>query len=235
MRLLASTLPLAMLLVGCAHTVGGTAEPATAALTILPSESEVTGAVGNSLSTFGFQPFVGGVEILPDGYRTEADASPIDCVAVTDTAPRIVYEPAAVAEAARQSYFNLNEGDASSGADAVVLRLSTPDAAERTFSTFARQWRQCDGVTVEKRLRGVTDAEVFATIEGVVVERSMLSATVRTRPGSDVAESRYERAVGVRGNTIVEVSLAIAPLAERASEPSGAVRVAEVMLDKAAA
>ncbi len=45
-----------------------------------------------ALSTFGFQPFVGGVEIMPDGYRTDADAAPIGCVAVTDTAPRVVYE-----------------------------------------------------------------------------------------------------------------------------------------------
>src|ERR1700754_3804471 len=112
---------IAALLAGCAHAVDGAAEPATAAPGILPTESEITSAVGNTLSTFGFRPFVGGVEILPDGYRTDADASPIACVAVTDTAPRVVYEAVPVIEAARQSYFNWDEGVGTSGADAAVM------------------------------------------------------------------------------------------------------------------
>ena len=87
--------------------------------------------VGNPLSTFGFQPFIGGVEILPDGYRSDADASPIGCAAVTDTAPRIVYEPLPVVEAARQSYFNWDEGVDASGADAAVVRLSTAGGRPR--------------------------------------------------------------------------------------------------------
>src|SRR4051794_2766621 len=76
--------------VGCTRPVSGLARPALAAVTILPTPDEITSAVGNPLSTFGFQPLIGGVEILPDGYRTEADAAPIGCVAVTDTAMRIV-------------------------------------------------------------------------------------------------------------------------------------------------
>ena len=49
--------------------------------------------------------------------------------AVTDTAPRIVYEPAPVLEAARQSYFNWDARVDISGADAAMVRLSTADAA----------------------------------------------------------------------------------------------------------
>ena len=125
MRWLAGTASVALLLAGCATTVGGVGVPAATALTILPTEDEITAAAGNTLSTFGFQPFVGGVEILPDGYRTDADAAPIECAAVTDTAPRVVYEPLPVVEAARQSYFNWDEGVDTSGADAAAIRLSS--------------------------------------------------------------------------------------------------------------
>lgn len=104
-----------VLLAGCAQTVDGVAKPAATAVTILPTEGEIGFGPGNTLSTFGFQPFVGGVEILPDGYRSDAEASPISCAAVTDTAPRIVYEPLPVVEAARQSYFNWDEGVDASG------------------------------------------------------------------------------------------------------------------------
>ena len=226
-----------LLLASCAHTVDGAAGPAATAVTVLPTEEEITSAVGNSLSTFGFQPFVGGAEILPDGYRTEADASPIDCVGVTDTAPRIVYEPLGLVEAARQSYFNWDEGVDTSGADAAVLRLPTADAAASAFEAFVRQWQQCGGTTVVKHL-GVTgntgaDSTVDATVSEVAVIGPMLSATVRTRPSSDAPKARYERVLGVRDDTIVEVSLALTPQGERALTPRGqAARVAQVMLDE---
>lgn len=240
MRWLAGAASVVALVAGCSTTVDGSARDATAALKILPTAGEITSAVGNTLSTFGFQPFVGGAEILPDGYRTDADASPIGCAAVTDTAPRIVYESLPVVEAARQSYFNWDEGVDSSGADAAVVRLSTGTAVQSTFESFARQWKQCDGTTVEKHLRGIGAAGIGngtvidAAISDVTRDGSVLSATVRTRQRPGAAVSTYERAVGVRDNVIVEVSLAITPTGERQPDPRAkAVRVARLMLDKA--
>lgn len=226
-----------LLLTGCAHTVAGSPTPAASAVKILPTEAEITSAAGNALSTFGFQPFVGGAEILPDGFRTDAEASPIACVGVTDTAPRVVYEPLGVTEAARQSYFNWDEGVDTSGADAAVVRLPTADAARRAFDSFAKQWQECGGKTVVKHLRvsGDTGAEsvVNAAISDVAVTGSMASATVRTRPSSDAPDTRYERAVAVRGDAIAEVSIAITPLGERQPAPRAlAERVAQAMLDK---
>ena len=133
MRWLAGTVLVGLLLAGCAHTVPGAATPATSAVRILPTEGEISSDVGSPLSTFGFQPFIGGAEILPDGYRSDAEAAPISCAAVTDTAPRIVYEQLPVVEAARQSYFNWDEGVAASGADAAVVRLASPAAAREAF------------------------------------------------------------------------------------------------------
>jgi hypothetical protein len=241
MRWLAGTASVALLLAGCATTVGGVGVPAATALKILPTEDEITAAAGNALSTFGFQPFVGGVDVLPDGYRTDADAAPIDCAAVTDTAPRVVYEPLPVIEAARQSYFNWDEGVDTSGADAAVIRLSSGAAAEVAFETFAQQWKKCDGTTVVKHLRGTgaagadsgNDAVIDADVGDVTVDGSMVSATVRTRQRPIAAASRYERVLGMRGDAIVEVSLAITPIGERQPDARGrAVRIALAMLAK---
>ncbi|HYO00795.1 MAG TPA: sensor domain-containing protein [Mycobacterium sp.] len=230
MRWLAGALSLVLLLAGCAHTVEGAAQPATTAVKTLTTEDEITSAAGNPLSTFGFQPFIGGVEILPDGYRTDADASPIGCAAVTDTAPRIVYEPLPVIEVARQSYFNWDEGVDTSGADVAVVRLATAEAAESTFDSFVRQWQQCSGTTVVKH---VGDTVIDAEITDVTAQGSVLSATVRTTQRPSAPTSRYERAVGVRNGTIVEVSLAVTAAGERQPDPqAAAVRIVQVILDK---
>jgi len=219
-----------LLLAGCGQTVPGVATPAASAVKVLPTEGEISSDVGNALSTFGFQPFVGGVEILPDGYRSDAEASPIRCAAVTDTAPRIVYEPLPVVEAARQSYFNWDEGVDASGADAAVVRLAAPAAANQAFASFARQWQQCSGTTVVKH---VGDAVIDAAITDVTVQDAVVSATVRTRQRPGGTQTRYERALGVRDGTLVEVSLAVTPDGERQPDPrSWAVRIAETMLDK---
>ena len=143
----------------------------------------MTSAVGNGLSTFGFQPFIGGPEILPDGFRTDADASPIACIGVTDTTMRVVYEPTPMVEAARQSYFKWDAGVGVSGADAAVVRLGSTADAESAFGDFAKRWQACDGKTVIKQLRGANDSELVAEISDVAVEGQIVSATVHTREG----------------------------------------------------
>ena len=115
---------------------------------------------------------MGGVEILPDGYRTDSDAEPIACVAVTDTAPRIVYEPLPVLEAARLSFFNWDPGVATSGADAAAVRMSTGDGARAAFDEFAGRWRQCDGSTVVKHLPGSRERRRRRAGPGRAVRRS---------------------------------------------------------------
>ncbi|MCV7424078.1 sensor domain-containing protein [Mycobacterium yunnanensis] len=230
MRWPTGTVVAAVLLAGCAHTVPGVATPAASAVKILPTEGEIASDLPNTLSTFGFRPFIGGVEILPDGYRTEADASPIGCAAVTDTAPRIVYEPLPVVEAARQSYFNWDEGVDASGADAAVVRLSSAAAARDAFSTFTRQWRQCAGTTVVKH---VGAAVIDAAVSDVTDQGAVVSATVRTRQRPGSAQTRYERALGVRDATLVEVSLAVTPDGDRQPDPRAwAVGIAKTMLGK---
>jgi hypothetical protein len=215
----------------CGGAVDGAAMPAAKALHVLPTDDEITAAVGNGLSTFGFQPFVGGSEILPDGFRTDADASPIACIGVTDTTMRVGYEATPLVEAARQSYFTLDPHVGVTGADAAVIRMASAADAQRVFDDSVRRWQGCDGKTVDKRLRGATNAEVFADIGDVAASGPLLSATLHTRPGPNGPTSLYQRVLGVRADTIVEVSLAVTPNGERGSAARAAA-VAQAMIDK---
>ena len=224
------------MLVGCTHQVPGDPQSAVAAEGLLPSEDELTEAIGNRLSSFGFQPFVGGLEIMPDGFRTDDDATPIRCVGVTDTMTRLTYEPSDVLEAARQSYFTWNEQVDVSGADAAIVRMATDGDAAATYERFAEQWRGCDDQTVTKHVRGSSGAEVAADISDVRTDDGLLSATVTTTQGTNSPPVHYERAVGVRGDTIAEVSLAVALGAGNGSpartDDQQAVRAVEAMLAK---
>jgi hypothetical protein len=228
-RRLAGVVSLVLLLACCANTVDGAARPAATALKILPTDDQITDAVGNGLSTFGFQPFVGGPEILPDGFRTDAEASPIACIGVTDTTMRVVYEATPMVEAARQSYFTLDQHVAVTGADAAVIRMASAADAQRVFDESVRQWRGCDGKMVDKRLRGATNAEVFADISDVAATGSTLSATLHTHTGPNGPTSSYTRVLRVRADTIVEVSLAVTADGDHGPRAEAA---AQAMLDK---
>lgn len=228
----AALLLLLTLLVGCGSVVDGTPTPAAGALDVLPTEDELTEAVGNRLSTFDFEPFVGGPEIMPDGYRDDADASPFRCIGVTETMLRATYADADVVEAARQSYFTLVEGAEVSGADAAAVRFGSDAAAQDRYRTFVEQWRACDGQTVVKHLRGGTDTD--AVIAEVVAEPDLLTATVTTKQGPNASAQRYLRAIALRDATIVEVSLAVAR-AGRPGVDDPAARAAELMATKVGA
>ncbi len=212
----------------CTATIPGHARPAASAIKALPTEQEISDAVGNPLATYGFQPFVGGLDIMPDGFRVDADAEPIRCAGVTETMLRRTYASEDPIDAARQSYFNLDRHLPVSGADAAAVVLASPAAAKTRFDGFARDWQSCDGQTVVKHLHGAPGSDVVAVINDVVQDGPMLSATVTTHQGTEPG-MLYARAAARRGSTIVEVSLAVT----RASTGvEAARRVATVMLDK---
>ena len=111
--------------------------------------------------------------------------------------------------------------------------MSTADAARATFESFVRRWQQCDGISVVKRPWGQAKSEIDADVSEVSEANMVLSATARTRGRTNVQAATYERAIGVRADTIVEVSLAITPQGERQpTAPTPAVRLVQVMLDK---
>jgi len=214
---------------GCTATTAGRAHAVVVALRVLPTEQEISAAVGNPLMTYGFRPFVGGLDIMPDGFRTEGDASPIRCAAVTETMLRRTYAPDEPVDAARQSYFNLDRRLPVSGADAAAVVLASATGAQGRFDAFVRDWRSCDGQTVVKHLDSTEGHDVTAAIRDVAQDGPALSASVLTQQGGG-PQMRYARAVAVRGSTIVEVSLALS----RQTSPGvqAARRVAAIMLDK---
>jgi hypothetical protein len=217
--------------VGCAQSIRGVPRPMTSAVNVLPTDDEISVAVGNNLAAYGFKPFVGGTEIMPDGFRTDADATPIRCVGVTETMLRVTYDKSDVIDAARQSYFNLTYGVAVSGADTAATRLGSEATADALFATFARDWSSCDGQTVVKHLGGIAGVDVSAAIDDVIVDGSLLSATVVTRQGAG-APAHYQRAAARSGAFVVEVSLAVDPENRRLASSNVATRVAELMGDK---
>ena len=105
-----------------------------------------------------------------------------------------------------------------------MVRLANADDANRTFDRFAGQWRGCDGQTVVKHLRGVSNADVAAAVSDVAVSGPMLTATVSTRQGPAGPASHYQRALAVRGDTIVEVSLAVSDRSVRCRGRCGRIR-----------
>ena len=111
-----------------------------------------------------------------------------------------------------------------------MVRLATTVDADRTFDRFVLQWRGCNGQTVLKHLRGVTNADLNAAVSDVAVAGRMLTATVSARQGPAAPVSHYRRALAVRGDTIVEVSLAVSDAEDgRAGSRDDAARAAQTM------
>ncbi len=126
-----------------------------------------------------------------------------------------------------------------------VVALSSTAGATALFQEFSRQWRDCDGTTVTiGRPSIITDrpAIVFSdTISDVRAADSVLAATLSIDtqlPGIPSSGPRPEaRAIGVRGNCLVEVEIAFFGSTSLSDEGSGdvhrsAIDIAHAMMDK---
>ncbi len=225
---------------GCATTVKGTALRAkhtgagaaqTGALSaVLPTEQELSDAVGNPLSLNGFPPREGGLELLPDGIRTDADASPIECLGPTSALMRLNYEHSPVRATATANFWNYGSEVTASSANVGAVRLASADDAEALFETFTRQWRDCQGQTVIQRTHDSSGTELSSRVEDVEVSGSVLSATIMASDNHHTPEFPNERAIGVKSNVIVEADVAVTKPRARAQER--AIAVVKLMLDK---
>jgi PknH-like protein len=87
--------------------------------------------------------------------------------------------------------------------------VSLPKAADANalFAEFSRQWRKCDGATA---LLPESVFRLKAKTTNVQISDSVVAATVSIgwgSPSSDEATIPSGRAVGVRGNCLVEVEV----------------------------
>ena len=189
---------------GCAPAVDGTAQrqvsPTAGLLEILPTEQDVSVAVGSPLDAADM-PKVGSISVLLNGIRTTDDASPLDCLGAATPLMRVVYESGGVQAAAFQDYARFGKGLTVSSAEAGVVRMDSDEAAARTFETFATRWKACDGTTVN--MHGLE-----LTVTKVRVNGPVLTAVILSSDGHG-DEFPTEHALGVARDCIVDVDVAI--------------------------
>ena len=239
---LMAMLTVSALCAGCATTVAGTARRARASgeapaqqaslVTVLPTEREISSAVGNQLNLNGFPPQDGGIELLPNDIRTNDDASPLECVGPTGALLRLTYEDSPVREAATVDFWNYDFDVAASSANVGAVRLATADDAQSLFGTFAQQWRDCQGKTVVGHTHDSQNTELYSRVEDVVVSGPVLSATIIGWDNHHTPEFPNERAIGVKSNVIVEADVAVTK--PRAQAGERAIDIVKLMLDKIA-
>jgi hypothetical protein len=199
---------------------------------MLPTAEEVSAAVGNRLDTAGVVRS-GSIEVLPNGIRDSDGATPLDCLGAVTPLMRVVYESGGVQGAAWRDYARLGAGLTVSSAEAGVVRFGSPDEAARVFARFVTQWQSCEGTTVTLHVGGPgSTAGLELTASEVAVDGPVLSATVRS-DGGDGSVFPTEHAVGVAGDCIVDVDVAITDPDPARRIPAGrAAALVEVMLGK---
>lgn len=192
------------LLSGCSTTIDGGARhndsPAVVLTEVLPTAAQVSTAVGDPLDAVDV-PKVGSISVLPNGIRTSADASPLDCLGAATPLMRVVYEGSGVQAAAWQDFSRFGKGQTVSSAEAGVVQFDSPDAARSTFASFTATWQACDGTTVN--MQGLR-----LTVTRVRVNGPVLTAVVLSSDGHG-DEFPTEHAVGVAANFIADVDVAI--------------------------
>jgi hypothetical protein len=240
----AGALAVAMLATGCVTTVSGTGRPATGAggivgvgrdiARLLPDGGDFMSALGTNVSDSGFPPSVGTLDTLPDGIRTDQDASEIECLGVTSPFMKKVYESSSVQAVATQRWDNWDQGlSGSYSVDTGAIAVKNPADARALFESFADQWRKCEGKTLILYHAG-GGSDQYMRITNVRVTDNTVSAIVMTSsPATHTPESPDERALGVSMNCIVDVS--VSDSSWRTGNPmprNMAVPIAEAMLNK---
>lgn len=225
-----------MVLSGCATTIGGSARRHESAsvslLQLLPTADEVSAAVGNPLDDTG-APKIGSIDVLPDGIRDSAGASPLDCLGAAAPLMRVVYEGGGVQGAAWQDYARFGSGLTVSSAEAGVVRFGSPAEASRMFARFVTQWQSCEATTVTLHTGGGGGLDL--QVSDVRAEGAILSAVILS-DGGDGSMFPTERAVGVKADCIVDVDVAVTdPVPARRAAAGRAAALVRLMLAKVSA
>lgn len=212
-RSLPALLAVAMLASGCAVAVGGKAQPVPSLVPRPVGGPTITRVLlGHaSLSRILKQPMivdprfpsrVGG----PEALRADQSASSVDCLGVAGMLEQSAYRAGAVKGVAVQAWRHAATSVAVTEVKEGVVTLPTAADAEALFAAFSRQWQSCDG-----RMQPWSDNlfKLAATIDHVHVTNSVLGATVWLALASDKDADSIPagRAVGVRGNCLVEVEV----------------------------
>ncbi|HUH72571.1 MAG TPA: sensor domain-containing protein [Mycobacterium sp.] len=207
-------LSIGLLAAGCTVVVGGKAQPVPD-LTPRPLTGQTIKQVLLGDSTLSrilkqpltidprFPPRFGGPETL----LNDGSASPVDCLGVAVMLQRSVYQSSNVKYLAVETWRHVAKSGRVTSVKEAVVSLPMAADANALFARFAQRWQRCDGKTLplpDSVLR------LKAKITNVQVATSALAATVLmelTSLGSDSASIPAGRAIGVRGNCLVEVEV----------------------------
>ncbi len=187
----------------------------------LPSDDDLSRAVGYQITTDGEHPPVRGVTDLRNTAAVKGEITEPQCFAVTAPLEVQTYNAASV-----EATTFVTDGPMTYGA---VVLASAADAGS-LFAEFVEQWKQCDGKTV-------MDSDAYGTftdtIADVEVTGNVLSAVVTVNSTSPTGVPvRDERALGVTENGIVDISLPITdPSPDTPREQNRAIDLANAMLE----
>ena len=231
---------------GCATVVDGTARPAPGmaprSLTgqtikqVLLGHRALSRILNQSFRIDPhFRPRFGG----PDALLDDGWLSPGDCLGVASMLQRAVYQSSKVRHVAVQTWRHAPKSVEVTSVQEGVVSLPGPAEAQALFDKFARQWQQCDGTTMP--LSG-TVFRLKATIASVQTADSVVAADISmgfASRSTDSASLPSGRALGVRGNCLVEVEVAFfgnTEPSDRGADPRArAVDIAHAILDKVGA
>jgi hypothetical protein len=242
-----AVLSVGLLAAGCTVAVDGKARPAPN-MTMRPLTGQTVRQVllnDTALSKLLQQPFradphfpqrFGGPDQLPD----DAPASPVDCLGVAMMLQRVVYQAAKVKHVAVGSWLHAAKSVKVISVREGVVSLPTAADARALFAEFSQQWRRCDGTTLP--LPGST-LRLTAKIADVRDANSVLAATLSmqlTLSGSEPASVPEGRAVGLRGNCLVEVEVDFFNTLNPSHQGTGDINttpadIAHAMMDKISA
>jgi hypothetical protein len=240
-----------MLTAGCAAAVGGTAQPAPSLKPRSLSRQTVDHVLlgDTALSRIIKQPFdidprfpprFGGAEQLRDTGTALPDA----CLGVAAMLQQNVYPSRDIQEVAAETLRHATASAEMTSVKEGVVSLPTAADANALFATFAQQWQKCDGATAALpggmfRLKGrITHVQVSTSVLAATV--SIGWTTSKSEPGPESDAIHAQRAIGVRGNCLVEVEVDFfnppKPSAHGAGDPpdfgNSAPDIASAMMEK---
>jgi hypothetical protein len=245
------SLTVVMLSAACAVAVGGAAKLAPSlasrSLTgqsvdhVLLGDRTLSRILKQSLNIDPrFPPRFGGDEDLQD----DGTAPPDGCLGVAAMLQRSVYQSSHIEEVAVETWRHAAmRADVTSVQEGVVS-LPTAADANALFAAFGRQWQKCDGATTSLpgnmfRLKGkITNVQVATSVVAATV--SMGWASPNSKPVPDSESIPAGRAIGVRGNCLVEVEVDFFNSSNALGQGSGdfntnAIDIARAMTDKVGA
>lgn len=234
-----------LILSGCTTVTDGTVRPAEGLPLgplagsqldeVVPNEDQMAEILGDRLGPSPDAPQMSGdLSDMADGLRSDAQASPHDCVGATSPLQRSIYQDTGLTEfaASRWRLGRTETGDVL-GATTGVVAFGSTTAANDSFEAFVEQWKDCDGTVVEMP---TTDDDYFTDeITNVHVENSVLSADVATARLPDAIGWPRVRAIGVRANCLVEVDVSFnGGDAAPAGLGDAAIELADYMMNRIA-